>query len=65
MSDFFHAVLTGCRLILLLSMSIEAMLPMPMLLMTAVFAAVMSLHLDNYQKYWVLKKVRNFSYYPL
>ena len=63
MSDFFHAVLTGCRLILLLSMSIEAMLPMPMLLMTAVFAAVMSLHLDNYQKYWVLKKVRNFSYY--
>jgi hypothetical protein len=55
MSGFFHAV----------SVSMEAMLPMAMLLMTAAFAAMRSSHQDNYQKYWVLKKARNFSYYPL
>ena len=47
-------VINGCGLVLLLSVSMGAVLPMAMFLLTAGFVAVKSPHRDNYQKYRVL-----------
>lgn len=50
-------VINGCGLVLLLSVSMGAVLPMAMFLLTAGFVAVKSPHRDNYQKYRVLANV--------